>query len=153
MSIKLKPGQLHKDLEKRMRNLKVDTEKATRKAMFRGKALLTRRTPVDTGQMKNSWQVKGDILLNDAPHAGVIEEGARPHKVSKEGIEAIARWAQRRLGVSEEEARGVAFGVARKLAKEGQKGHYIVRDAMDELRSFVVKEIVAEIRAQAGKKA
>lgn len=69
-----------------------------------GKTRLVRATPVDQGQLRNSWKVSkvsngGGVpdveILNEAPHAGIVEKGARPHKVSPEGWAAIYQWVLR----------------------------------------------------------
>lgn len=73
----------------------------------RGRALIVRRTPTDQGQLRASWKVKPGAeefdgvganlaeLINDAPHISVVELGARPHKVSREGWLAIYEWVRR----------------------------------------------------------
>lgn len=74
-----------------------------RLAAHRSRTLLMRKSPVDQAQYKNSWRVKenggsaGPSLVNDSPIAGVIELGARPHGVSKEGQAAIHAWVMRKL--------------------------------------------------------
>jgi hypothetical protein len=53
------------------------------------------------GILKNSVKAvkRGNsaAVVVDAPHAGIIELGARPHPVSREGVEAIARWVTKKL--------------------------------------------------------
>lgn len=74
----------------------------------RGRAFIVTKTPTDQGQLKASWHVRPGIptaiqrgtailaeLLNDAPHAGIVERGARPHPVSPEGWMAIYDWVMR----------------------------------------------------------
>lgn len=153
-------------------------------AAERGRTYLVRKSPVDTGQYKNSWVVKdhgrrGSTIENDAPHAGIIEAGARPHAVNREGIEALTKWVLRvfsrkrpmgpkkppvlgpkapaKLGptkppmfgpprgpkpvMDEKEARSIAFAIAGKLKKEGQKGLFIVRDGLPQLSKFAAQEV------------
>lgn len=154
MSIKIKPDELAPELRKRFSQIPKTINKGLRKGAMRGRTHLVKQTPVDLGQMKNSWRVSGTDIINDAPHAGIIEGGARPHKVNAAGIAALAGWARRKLGITnEKEAKGVAFAIAKKLEKEGQKGHFIVRDSMNRLRDFAVSEVVKEIRKQANRKA
>ena len=70
----------------------------------------------DLGVYKNSHHAEqteyGARAFNDAPHSGIVEAGARPHFLPKEGIEALERWAIRKLGVAEKDARGVAWAIA-----------------------------------------
>lgn len=125
--------------------------KAARASAYRLRALCIERTNAlcitDTGLFKNAWRVGGASsgtlaqVYNDAPYAGVIEMGARPHAVSKEGREAITRWAMRKLGLDEVEAKRVAYLVAQKLKNEGQKGHFIARDAVPQAREYFAQEI------------
>lgn len=46
-----------------------------------GKALIAARTPVDTGKLKSSWQLRleggGLRIKNEAPYAGFVEFGTR----------------------------------------------------------------------------
>lgn len=81
--------------------------KALFQAMFsaaqRGKAYLVQRSPVDRGLLRNAWKIlrlasiKEVQLINDQPYAGVIERGARPFKMSKEGIIALTEWVKRKI--------------------------------------------------------
>lgn len=143
------------------------------RAAHRGKARLiaaTKEKKVDyLGQFRNSFQVdvrpEAVVLYNDAPHAGIIELGARPHPVSKEGIDAIAQWAKtklmggaprhrrgpltakadarfaKRVDAYEAEARSIAFAIARKIGREGQRGRFIFRDELPTLARFVAVEV------------
>lgn len=49
------------------------------------------------GIYRNSFVVKGNEVSNNAPHAGIIELGARPHAVSEEGFQAIKEWVRVKL--------------------------------------------------------
>jgi len=72
-----------------------------------GRAAIVKRTPVDLGQLKASWKVTAGAkeftgpetqlaeLANDAPTVGIVELGARPHKVSPEAWAAIYQWVRR----------------------------------------------------------
>lgn len=150
-------------------------------AAQRGKKLLiekTREKGIDyLGQFRNSFQVQkfptsGEVrLYNDAPHAGIVELGARPHSVSAAGIEALTDWVLKKLlddsfpkrpmkrsgpltpwanaqhqaagGVYDPraEAKGIAYAIAAKFKREGQKGKYIFRDNLPELSRFVKEEV------------
>jgi hypothetical protein len=155
------------------------------RAAYRGKARLIAATDekgiTDMGQYKNSFHVqKGAgrvtgatptpaILFNDAPMAGVIELGARPHPVSQEGIEAIAAWARRKMGLGQVEvsgpvmkgaggrkkfargvqddiAMGIAISIARKIRAEGQKGRFVFADELGTLRKYWREEFERALR-------
>lgn len=107
-------------------------------------------------QFVNSFRVskdaRGVVLYNGAPHAGIIEEGARPHPVSQEGQEAIKRWAMRKLSIDEQEAIRVTRGIVNKLRTKGQKGTFLFRDAQPELTRFYADEVRRLVRAGSGKR-
>ena len=79
-------------------------QRGVRRGAMRGIAILTRKTPVDQGIMKNAWkyvEVGGSVgspvigrIENKAPHAGIIERGARPHMPP---LEPILEWVKRHL--------------------------------------------------------
>jgi hypothetical protein len=110
------------------------------------------------GQLRNGWRVidmpdGGCKLENSAPHAGVVEMGARPHKVSRAGRQHIAEWAMRKLGLDEKEAASFAFALAKKLEARGQEPTYFTRKELETLAGFIPGEVTAEIRKVAeGKK-
>lgn len=110
---------------------------------------LVKRSPVDTGIFKNAWQVReertGAACRNSAPYAGIIERGARPHEVSPEGIQAIEAWAMRH-GHDEASAKRIARAVAQKLRTEGQRGLFLVRDALPQVRRWLAEETRAALR-------
>ena len=114
MAIEIKPSQLGAALRGEAAKVAGAIERGAMRAAHRGKGHLVRETErkgiTDMGQYKGSFEVKRRAAIegthsvvaeitNTAPMAGVIEVGARPHPVSKEGVEAIARWVQRKLGV------------------------------------------------------
>jgi len=158
VAIKATPTEFARDINKRMRELPRSIRRSLVAGAHRGRALLSKRTPTDLGQMRNSWRVvvtkdnQNIILINDAPHAGIIEEGARPHNVNFEGRLAIERWAMRQLGVDRKIAAAVTEGIVNKLQRHGQKGHYIVRDALPTMRLLAKKEVERRLKVQAKKR-
>lgn len=164
-------------------------EAAVRKGVVRGaqrsRARIQRATPKDTGQTKASWRISVSpatksieqtvvIWKNDAPHAGVLELGARPHGMSPAGWAAIYNWV-RRHGKSfnvarKRDARGkflpgarvagdaagaykgpdpeisaITNAIVQKIAKEGQRPRYFVRNILDELRAMAAAEVQATV--------
>lgn len=93
-------AQLPKEVEDRLRGtVREIAGPALRSAAEACRGRLTKKTPVYTGMLKAGWRVKplvgsdhGWGVENPVPYMGVIEKGARPHGVSKEGIEALTRW-------------------------------------------------------------
>ncbi len=143
-------------------------------AANRARTMLVRASPVYTGIFRNAWRVRlnpgknqGATVENDAPHAGIIEKGARPHPVSREGIEALTLWAKRKLlhGASraaakrvskknrgsvtadiDAEAKRIAFAIAKKISQVGQKGLFLVEKRMGKFSKFYVTALNDEIR-------
>lgn len=127
-------------------DLKVQTrgvKRALRRAADRGVDVLRSATPVDQGEMIRAWRVipraDGSLLIkNDAPHAGIIERGARPHPVSEEGRLAIRDWAERH-GFDDPEA--ASWGIVNKIKKEGSRAHWILRDSKQVLVEILHGEL------------
>lgn len=129
------------DLGARLFKAESDRGRALKRGVLdaarRGQATLVKRTPRYLGQMANSWATQetreGALTRNTAPHAGIVEAGARPHSVSPDGMAALTEWATRQLGLDPKSAKAVAWSIARRLRTNGQVGHFIARDyAKDE---------------------
>jgi hypothetical protein len=106
-------SKISRDLAKIEKSIKAAGQRAAHKAAHGAKALLVQRSPKDLGQLKASWRVgsgkggsEGVELFNDAPHAGIVEHGARPHPVSAEGRLAIREWVIRHFGFVGTKKRG-----------------------------------------------
>ncbi len=91
---------------------------------------------VNTGHFLSSWEANPTqqggsfgVLIqvpnSKAPYAAVIEYGRRPGS-RPPPVEPIARWAQRRLRLPYEQAKGIAFGIARSIGRRGLKGRRIL---------------------------
>ena len=154
--------QLSAAMRKEARKAPALLHRAAVRAAHRGKARLVAATDekgiTDMGQYKNSFKVergpKGEpaVLFNDSPHAGIIELGARPHPVSAAGLKALAEWALRKLDVKDErEAMRVAKAIARKLAKEGQKGRFVFAENQELLGRYFREEFERLLRSDRGK--
>ena len=132
----------------------------------RARGLMVAKTPTDTGELRGSWKVKRGsltgskrtvelaVLVNSAPHAGIVERGARPHGVNRAGIQALSRWVRRHFpSSSESQQMGIVWAIVRKLKAKGQKPTHFVRNNKPEAERYLVAEIERALRAQAGKKA
>lgn len=155
----------------------------------RGRAILVRATPVDQGQLKASWKIgaraldvpPGSNLLgklyNDAPHAGVVELGARPHPVSPAGWIAIYEWVRRHpelytappMAVRMRRPRSggrrgspwkpfwgpdpqimaITNAIVWKLRTKGQRPTYFIRRNLDRVQRAVLQEIANELNRAA----
>ncbi len=107
-------AQLGKMFKKIPAKVRRDVDKGIQLAAHRGRTHLIKKTPTDQGQARNSWVATKKTIRNDAPHIGILERGARPHKVSREGIESLTQWALRTLTVRRKKA-------GKKSPKKGKK--------------------------------
>jgi len=82
-------------------------------------------SPVAFGILRNSWQQRParvedkkviGTVSSSATQAVIIDDGARPHFPP---VDAIALWAQRKIGLSREEAKKAAFPIARRINRRG----------------------------------
>lgn len=154
--IRIPADELPKALRGEGERIREIIRKAAKAAAMRLKTYLVRRTDAlgitHSGIYKGSFRATDNSVVNDAPHAGIVELGARPHPVSKEGREAIKQWAMVKLGLSAQEAESAAWAIANKIKLYGQEGRYVMRDAVPMALEFYKKELTRLIRASAGKK-
>lgn len=152
-SFKVTPEGLAVQLRKLAQASPKVLRKGLVRAARRGQPHLVGKTPTDMGQARNSWRVlegaDGIRLENSAPHAGIIEMGARPHKVNAEGKRAIAEWAMRKLGLDEAQAKSFSFALAKKIEREGQAPTYFVRGEIQKLADFIGPAVLAELKKEA----
>jgi len=109
---------------------------------------LVSRSPVDTGEYANSWffteEEKTVILGNFAPHAPIIEFGARPFTPP---IGPLLAWAKRVLGDPSQppdyssEVWSLAKGVQNKISKNGMKPRHILELMIPTIIENIKKEI------------
>lgn len=160
-TIVIKPDQLAGALRAEARFVRGAMKKARGRAARRGVSHLIARADEKgktyLGQFRGSFHVsdgdKQTVVFNDAPHAGIIELGARPHPVSEEGRAAITRWVLRKLEVADEiEAARIADRIVWKLRHKGQKGTYLFRDALPHLTQFFADAVRDLIREGAGRR-
>jgi len=101
--IQMTEGQLGARLRSDANGLPGVVLRATISAAQRGKALLVKQSPVDRGILRNAWKViklsgdRGAELVNDQPYAGIMERGARPFKMSVEGVFYLKAWVMRKM--------------------------------------------------------
>jgi len=145
--VRIASKDLARRLKKDERRAFKGVEKARSRALQRARGTMVERSPVDQGQLRAAWRVDGESLVNDAPHSGIVEMGARPHGVSAEGMQALKDWARRHGAKDDEEAEAIAWGIARKLRAHGQEPTFFVRDAMPELREQWRQEVVRMLRS------
>lgn len=149
MSIRIKIEDLPRVLAEDNRQLKKQVLESVHATARNGKTLLQTKTPVSFGTLRASWDTEfsgiGATIKNDAPYAATIEGGATPHGVSRRGIDNIIFWAMQKFGITSDEAKDVAFGIAKKIQKQGQRGTFFVRNSLPELKVLFEKELKLRI--------
>lgn len=152
--IRIAPEELAKALRREGERLRETIKRAAKAAALRLKTYLVRQTDklgiTYQGVYKGGFRATDDAVINDAPHAGIVELGTRPHKVSKEGREAIKRWAMIKLGLSEPEAEEASWGIAKTIQMVGQEGYYVMRDAVPMAVEFYKQELSRLIKRGQG---
>lgn len=135
--------------------------------------------PVDIGTFRMGFRAEptddGAVVINTAPHAKIIEYGARAEniKVGRKMIDALVEWIMRKGLVltpkglkiihrtfktpesrktAETEARQLAWAIAQNMKKRGifnrndEKGLQITRKALKRGRAMIIKEVITEIK-------
>jgi hypothetical protein len=107
--IQIDPKRLPAALQRNEEALRAAIARGLTAGLHRGRAIMVRATPTDQGQLRASWEVarvtnsaggiakSGNVgeLRNRAPHAGIVELGARPHGLSPAGWMALYEWVRR----------------------------------------------------------
>lgn len=110
----------------------------------------TNPPPVSTGEYQRSWYAaptaEGAKFFNPLPYAAVIEHGRR--KGAKQPpLGPLQRWAYLKgLAASEEEARGIAFAIARKISREGLPAKNVLERTAARFPEFLDVEVPQKIR-------
>lgn len=138
-------AELKKDTDVRLDQYK----KAVVKGIVRSIPGLVAASPVDTGLYAASWDFFADeekaILGNFAPHAPIIEDGARPFTPP---IGPLLEWAKRVLKSPSQapdydsEVWGLAIGTQNKIAREGMKPRNVLRKQLPKIIENVRKELI-----------
>jgi len=160
VGLRIRPQDLTKELRARFRKMPGVIKDGSHLGALEGQRILAVRTPRYTGATAANWRARRGIgkkelseIHNDSPYVGVLEMGARPHPVSEEGVRAIARWAQLKLGVDAEEAGKIANAVAWRIRKKGQPATYFVRDSRGDLADAAARNIAYAIAEFAKRRA
>lgn len=174
-TLRLTPRELGVILTNQHRKLKATIDTANERAAHRAIVYLQKQTPVGAGpeHMAQAWEVtkqsRNYIVHNTAPYAGIVERGARPHNVNREGVDAIRKWviakgiiaiskplpvgvhgpvrAPRALTRKQAEGKyapmveSVVWAIVGKIKKEGQKPTWFVRDSLPKLNNILADEV------------
>ncbi len=141
-----------KDLSKELKAFGKKSVEEYRKATVNGIARsmddLVTNSPVDTGLYASSWDLsveeKQVLLGNFAPHAAIIEFGARPFKPP---LGPLLSWAKRVLGDSSQAPNysnavwGLAIGTQKKIERLGMEPRHVLENAIPGILSNIVEEL------------
>jgi hypothetical protein len=167
--IELELGQLPRILRKHgEEGGKAVARGAMRAAIHAQADLKAAKEPRDRGLFAAAWKIRSDagtiVLYNDAPYAGILEAGARPHGVSKEGQALIRAWVIRK-GVLMVAGRGgrevrvtgrnanryekaiddAVWAICAKIKAEGQKPLWVVKKRLPAFSKYLQDEIKEQI--------
>lgn len=125
-------------------------QKATVTGIARSLPDVVESSPVDTGLYAQSWMFTetefGAILANTAPHAPIIEFGARPFRPP---MGPLLAWAKRVLQDSSQppnyssEVWALAKGTQNKIAREGM----MPKKVMEKAIPGIIENIKAEYQS------
>lgn len=111
---------------------------------------LVAKSPIDTGLYAQSWdteinEAEGTATIgNYAPHAPIIENGARPFTPP---LKPLLAWAKRVLKDSSqppnysEQVWRLAKGTQKAIAERGLKPHHIMEDEIEIIMQNIVREM------------
>lgn len=149
MTVKtVKLSDLAKEIEGFTGHALEEQKAAVVAGLYRTIPHLAQNSPVDTGQYANSWEMTHDekqaMIGNFAPHAPIIEYGARPFTPP---IGPLLAWAKRVLQDPSQPPEysdrvwALAKATQAKIAAVGMTPKLILTDAYDEM----LKNIKAEL--------
>ncbi len=139
------------DFAKELKDFEGKTLKEQKEATLKGIARsipdLVKASPVDTGLYAQSWAFSetetSAILGNFAPHAAIIEHGARPFTPP---IKPLLEWAKRVLKDPSqppnysEHVWALAKGTQKKIAAQGIKPRHILENALPQIIDNIREE-------------
>lgn len=106
---------------------------------------------VDTRHYLRGWKAQrtsdGAVVFNNTPYAGVIELGRRPG-ARQPPSHVFVPWLKHKLHVPESAAKGIAFLVARAIAKRGLEGRHILDASLPDIVKYVDVEITRELQKE-----
>jgi hypothetical protein len=115
----------------------------------------TSPVPVDRGMYRAGWRAvrteEGADVYNSMPYAAIIEYGARAEniKIGRAMIDALADWAKRKGLASSDDARQVAWAIAKAMQKKGiyngGKGLRVLERATEKVQQFLQEEYAREL--------
>ena len=96
------------------------------------------RTPVNVGKLRDSI---GHSIISQFPNLigqvgtplvyGIVMEEGRKPGARMPPVDAIKLWVVRKLGIPADEAEGVAWAVAKSIAKKGIEGKHMFKEGLE----------------------
>lgn len=106
---------------------------------------------VNTGEYYRGWtfdlRPTGGRVYNRAAHARWVDHGRKAGS-KMPPTKSLALWAQRKLGLTAQEAKGASFAIARAIARRGLAARNILHGPVtqDKITRAVMEEIRREIK-------
>lgn len=89
----------------------------------------------NTGALARGWEVipldAGLMVINSTGYSQAVEYGRKAGRMPP--VNALARWAQRKLSLDAKAAQSAGWAIARAIASRGIKGRFIVRDVAPQI--------------------
>lgn len=152
----LKPEDVARTLATTDKVLRGAQRVAVLEAATVGAELLAEAAPVDRGRLKQSFRVRRKgvsghpEIVASAPYAGIVEMGSRPHWAP---LAPLVRWVRRHAKLFNLSSAGtgrdkrgrftvgafvrIARGIQRKIAREGTKPRWFVKQRLPQLSSIL----------------
>ena len=147
MAKTVKLGDLSRELDEFTKKSLQEQQKAVANGMLKSLPELVKNSPIDTGQYASSWDFtvneKEAVLGNFAPHAPIIELGARPFTPP---LAPLLAWAKRVLKSPsqppnyDDEVWALARGTQKKIEREGMKPRNILEKSIPMIIENIKKE-------------
>lgn len=137
-----------KEIEQFTKATLEEQREAVASGLLKSIPMLVEESPIDTGQYAASWDFTIDenraILGNYAPHAPIIERGARPFTPP---IQPLLAWAKRVLRDPSQppdysdEVWALARGTQMKIQAEGMKPRNVLEKALPKILDNIREEL------------
>lgn len=104
----------------------------------------------NTGDFKRRWKFRlvsmGNAVefYNEHPAAPVIEDGRRPG-AKQPPVDALVPWVRRKLHVTKQEAKGIAYVVARAIGKRGLRARKVLGRALVWMQAAIEGDVEHEL--------
>lgn len=148
------PGEVRRQHERIARKIVVATHEIAHRGLVEAVRITNAEGIVDTGAYKRAFRVDDNqkrrstdglrdmrfrkmpaMLINDAPHAAVIEHGRRPG-AKPPPLAPIVRWVERKLGIPAPASLRVARSVQMAIARRGMKPRKVMFRAYQHMQKL-----------------